>query len=90
MSETAYITVATRSPNAVPSYLYSHSSIIVGPVLDSTRTLHLFIVKTEGDRAIQFAEGQAERLSSGLHPSRAFPQLSDAVEHVNEIFGVRL
>lgn len=82
----SYITVVTRQPEAVPSYLYRHTRLLASSRVRSGLTLVL--LETNGATHAVAAEGQAERLSSGLHSSRAFESLDDAMTHALEAFGV--
>lgn len=87
-ADSAYIVTVTRDPQAVPAYLYSHSGIVASfaPIFQGTGP-NVLLIKTTAQRdALTWATSQAERLSSGLHWSRAFATESEARAHVEEVF----
>jgi len=69
MSEVAHIIAVHREPRQLQALLYRTSSIVPTPSLQGVRTLagsQVAIVRAPADRA----QGQADRLSSGLIGAR--------------------
>ena len=85
---TAYIVCVTRNAAAAESYLYGYAATLFERPVLKDNTVKIILVN--GERALSYAEGQADRLSSGLHFSRAFPTLLDALSHTLDTFGVKI
>lgn len=82
-TESRYLTVLTKSPESVRSYLYGHSSVVTtgsGPLG------HVLLVKVSAaDNVGYLANYQADRLSSGLHGARVHETLEDAEQRMADL-----
>lgn len=85
-----YLTIASRSPEQVESYFYSHTTLLLPFTQRGLAARHLQVAVAVTDSTRPLAEGQGERLSSGLHPAAVHDTLSDALQHLEDKFGVRL